>query len=357
MAQAIDGPLLLTRTDQILLTAAQASFPLVRRPFAALGETVGEGEQPVIERLASLKEAAVLRKIGPVFEPASLGLSSELAAVEVAPSDLESVGAEVATWAPVTHCYARDHRVNLWYAAVAPGEDWFEWAAARAASLPGVKGAWRLPALRRFKIAVHFDLLARPTGTTPARPHLGASKHQEAAKARGGRAPSPPAAAPDMDLLRAAETDLPLCSDPFSVLAASVHLDADGLLGTLRSWLADGRMRRYGALVGHRRLGFTANSMTAWVVPEEDVDRVGKCLASSPHVSHCYQRPAFPDFPYNVYAMIHGRSRAECLAVVGELSSACGAGDPVTLFSDREFKKTSPNYADLLTPRALPDSS
>ncbi len=357
MARAIDGPLLLTRIDRILLTAAQASFPLVRQPFAVLADIVGEAEQRVIERLASLKEAAFLRKIGPVFEPASLGLSSELAAVEVAPSHLESVGAEVATWAPVTHCYARDHRLNLWYAAVAPGEDWFEWAAARAASLPGVKGAWRLPALRRFKIAVHFDLVARPTGTTPARPHMDASEHDSAGDAHKGPAPSPPPAAPDIDILRAAETDLPLCSDPFSVLAASLPLDADGLLGTLRSWLADGRIRRYGALVSHRRLGFAANSMTAWVVPDDDIDRVGKCLASSPHVSHCYQRPAFPGFPYNMYAMIHGRSRAECLAVVGELSSACGAGDPAALFSDREFKKTTPNYADLLTPRASPDSS
>ncbi len=348
MAEGVASHYRLTNEDRVLLTAAQGSFPIERHPFAALGRSLGQSEESVIQRLASLKAAGFLRKIGPVFEPARLGLTSELLGVEVAPSELERAGCEMATWPPVTHCYARDHRVNLWLAAVAAGPEWFELAAARAASLAGVRGVWRLPALRRFKIAVHFDLTHGELATTPAGSHAAASQHNKAADA-------PTTSRVDLDLLHAAESDLPLCSDPFSVLASSVEAGAEGLVETLRLWLADGRVRRYGALVNHRRLGLTSNSMTAWAVPEVDVNRVGKYLASSPHVSHCYERPAFPGFPYNMYAMIHGTSKADCLAVVTELSAGCGCGDPATLFSHREFKKATPDYADLLTQRGSRD--
>ena len=358
MAEDIADRLPLTRDDRVLLTAAQTSFPLVQRPFAALGDAIGQSEESVIARLSSLKEAGFLRRIGPVLEPKRFGLTTELVAAEVAPSELPSVGAEVAAWPPVTHCYAREHRINLWFAAVAPGEDWFEWAAARTVSLPGVKGAWRLPALRRFKIAVRFDLTA-PQPTVAAQPSPAGPSPDH-----GG--PAVPLAGPpsrkksepvDLEFLRAAETDLPLCSDPFSVLAASLQISADDLLDGLKSWLADGRVRRYGALANHRLLGFTANSMTLWTVPDDQVESVGRRLAAFPQVSHCYERPAFPGFPYNLYAMIHGQSRAQCLAAADELSAACEAGDPVALFSNREFKKTAPSYAELLAERAAPDQS
>ena len=326
--------------DKALLTLAQASFPLVQRPFAALAGEVGLSEEAVIARMTALKASGLIRKIAPVFEPARLGLTTELVAAEVAPPDLEAAGAAVAAWPPVTHCYAREHRVNLWFTGAACGEAWFACAAARAATLPGVCGVWRLPAVRRFKIAVHFDLMAGPdppAGRTCPSP---------------SETPAPPPprwSGSDLSLLRAVEADLPLCPEPFAALASSLAMAPEDLLGNLRQWVADGRIRRYGALVNHRRLGFVANAMTVWAVPDDRLETVGRCLATSPSVSHCYQRPAFPDFPHNLYAMVHAQSRARCLDLIRELSRKCGAGDPVPLFSTREFKKTAPRYSELLT--------
>lgn len=348
MAERLSDLSDLAREERIFLTAAQSDFPLVPRPYAALGEQAGISEHSVIERLTALKASGLVRRIGPIFEPARLGLLSELLAAEVAPADLEAAGAAVGAWPEVTHCYAREHRVNLWFAAIAPGADWFASAAARCASLPGVKGVWRLPALHRFKLTVRFDLVSGLSGSRAPNP-----KAQRAAAA-----PAAPSADPvDAGILQAVEADLPLCPEPFAALASGLSLDGKELLQVLRRWVAAGLVRRYGLLLNHRRLGFSANSMTVWALPPDRLEAAGRCLASSPEVSHCYQRPTFVGFPYNLYAMIHAPSREQCAATAHSLSNACGIGEPAMLFSQREFRKTVPSYSELLAQHAMQHES
>jgi len=109
----------LSLQDRRLLTAAQVAFPLTAHPFADLGSVADLSEAQVIARLGALREQRLIRRVGPVFEPAAIGLTTELVAVEVEPDRVESVGAAVAEWPQVTHCYLRDHRVNLWFAGAA----------------------------------------------------------------------------------------------------------------------------------------------------------------------------------------------------------------------------------------------
>jgi DNA-binding Lrp family transcriptional regulator len=338
----------LSREDRALVTLIQASFPLVPRPFAALADLFAVGEEALLGRLAALKQSGLLRKLGPVFEPARFGLSSELMAAQVAPDELDRVAAVASAWPPVTHSYARSHPVNLWLAAVAAQADWFETGRTRLVHLPGVSGVWRLPAARRFKVAVRFNL------TREADPEIERLTRAIEDINRPSPADLADGVGEDLDrpLLAALETDLPLTSEPFAALADSAGLDAARLLSTLRRWLADGRLRRYGALVSHLRLGFTANAMAVWRVPADRLPEVGASLAASPHVSHCYERPAFPEFPFNLYAMVHARSRERCLELVEDLSDALSASCPdcprEVLFSTQEFRKSSPRFADLL---------
>ncbi len=336
----------LSAEDKALLTLVQASLPLMRRPFQVLGERVGLSEGEVIARLSALKAAGLIRKIGPVFEPAALGLATELMAAEVAPAQLDAVGAAVAAWEEVTHCYAREHRINLWFAGVAAEADWFARAAENVAAMEGVRGVWRLPTLRRFKIAVQFDLTPAPI--TNHKSQITGSPGESPVSSTALRA-DPRATPIDPDLLRALQTDLPLQPDPFAALAAG--RDPDELLATLRALLANGRIRRYGALVSHRRLGIAANAMTVLVVPEERMEEAGRRVSASPAVSHCYQRPTFAGFPYNLYAMIHGRTREECLAAAAEAAQAAAASEWAALFSTHEYGKSSPDYAALLAGR------
>ncbi len=367
MAQGLAPVTELSNSERALVTLVQASFPLVPRPFEAIGKTLGASEETVLEQLTRLKTAGLVRKIGPVFEPASFGITSELIAVQVAPEELERVGAMASAWQSVTHCYARFHSVNLWLAALSAKKEWFEEAQARMLALPGVEGVWRLPALRRFKVAVRFDLTDRMVhrgddattrqGRCMASPRRGGRNEVGLDDSNGAHCCAPlqirsdnsvKIRADQIQLLEALETDLPLCPEPFKELAREHGLEEERILATLQEWTAARYIRRYGALVSHLRLGFVANAMTVWQVAADQVEEVGTALASSEYVSHCYERPPFSGFPFNLYAMVHERSREQCLAVIEELSQHCCGCARAVLFSTHEFKKSSPKYAELL---------
>ncbi len=99
-------------------------------------------------------------------------------------------------------------------------------------------------------------------------------------------------------------------------------------------------IRRFAATIGHRALGIVANAMIVWRVPSEDVERVGGIMASFDEVTHCYERPSVPKWPYNLYSVVHSHSREECRKVAAEISRKTGVEDYQVLFSEREFKKT-----------------
>ncbi|MHB9024845.1 MAG: siroheme decarboxylase subunit beta [Armatimonadota bacterium] len=131
---------------------------------------------------------------------------------------------------------------------------------------------------------------------------------------------------------------------PFAELAAEIGVTEDELLKRLRDLQERGILRRFGAILRHQAAGISANGMSVWNVPEADAERVGTLMAAFPEVSHCYQRPPMPNWPYNLFAMIHGRTEDECRAVAERIAAAIGITDYNILFSIREFKKTSMAY-------------
>ncbi len=116
------------------------------------------------------------------------------------------------------------------------------------------------------------------------------------------------------------------------------------VLATVAQWKQNGTIRRFGAMVRHQRLGYTANAMSAWDVPEERAEEVGRALSAADEVSHCYQRPRAEKWNFNLFAMIHGASAEECERVAARLSGEVGVGIYELLFSSREFKKISMKY-------------
>ncbi|MDP6347744.1 MAG: Lrp/AsnC family transcriptional regulator, partial [Dehalococcoidia bacterium] len=114
--------------------------------------------------------------------------------------------------------------------------------------------------------------------------------------------------------------------------------------GLANGFLERGIMRRYAALLGHRKLGFRANAMICWEVSQERIEEVGLFMASSPAVTHCYERPTSAEWPYNLFTMVHAPSREECAGVIAELSDRVGMKEYTLLFSTRELKKTRVKY-------------
>lgn len=147
----------------------------------------------------------------------------------------------------------------------------------------------------------------------------------------------------DERIVRATQGGLPLVAEPYQAIAASLGIEAAELLARLEAMLADGRIRRIGAVPNHYALGYAANAMTVWDVDDEAVDELGAAVGSLSFVSHCYRRPRrLPAWRYNLFAMVHGRDRGETEARRAQIRAALGdalrADD--ALYSTRILKKT-----------------
>jgi siroheme decarboxylase len=141
-------------------------------------------------------------------------------------------------------------------------------------------------------------------------------------------------------------------SDAYAPAAEQLGVPVERLLEHLRGMVERKLLRRVAGILFHRRAGFSANGMGVWKVPEDRIVELGPQMAAVRGVSHCYRRPTYPDWPYSVFTMAHGRSKEECDAVLDGVAAVCGldGDDRATLYSSTEYKKVrlhyfTPNYA------------
>ena len=146
----------------------------------------------------------------------------------------------------------------------------------------------------------------------------------------------------DLTIVRALHCGIPMSLTPFDDIAREAGVSVDDLLAKIEAWKAEGIIRRFGAILRHMTAGYSVNAMTVWNVPDDQADKFGDIASGSKSVSHCYARPRFEGFDYNLYTMIHGKSREDCEAAVREISEATGVTDYAMLYTTAEFKKTSP---------------
>ena len=320
----------LTDFDRRLLDGAQRSVPLVRRPYAALAERLGCEPSVVLERLAVLRggEQPVVREIAAIFDAARLGYGSALVGCRVAAGALDRAGAIVAGHPGVSHAYARRGPLNLWFTLSIPPESRLGLAgtAARLGALIGADPLHLLPATRRYKLRVHVGADGRMSAPAEAvRPSAPVEAYAPDATERR--------------IIRALQADLPTTDEPFAPLAASADVSVDNLLTMGTHLSAMGVLRRYGAILHHRRAGVRANVMVAWREGPASADALGEAAAALPAVSHCYRREPADGWPYTLYTMIHGRTPAECEAVIADLAALPAAGEHVALWTGRSYKK------------------
>ena len=332
MACVSDTPLALDTKgiDFRLLNAYQRDLPLTERPYAEIGRREGYPAGMIVERLRLLTGRGAISRVGAVFAPRRIG-ASMLAAMRVAPARLDAVATIVSGFAGVNHNYAREHAWNLWFVVTAPDELALEGTLRRLrrdTACPLIT----LPLLTEYHIDLGFDLAsgARPAPSamrpvTPARVPEGA----EAA------------------LIAALEGGLPLRCRPFAALAQRAAMRESQVIALLRGWHADGTLKRFGVVVRHHELGFRANAMCVWNVPDGRVDAFGMRLAACAGVNLCYRRRrAAGRWPYNLYCMIHGRDRGavrERIARIAEASGLAGF-DAEVLFSTRRYKQCGARY-------------
>lgn len=150
--------------------------------------------------------------------------------------------------------------------------------------------------------------------------------------------------APDKKIVRALQEDFPLCEEPYKILAERAGIDEEKFLERVQDFLREKKIRKMGAVLQHRTAGFKSNALCVWDVPPEKLLEVAEIMIAHPAVSHCYDRDPAPNWNYNLYTMIHAKSREECDAIIDELSKLTGITNFQALYSKKEWKKTSMKY-------------
>ena len=327
----------LTEFDRRLLTEMQEDFPLSATPFLVLADRLGASEEGVIACVVALRDAGLLRHVSPIFDGEALGYATCLVAMRV-PEDRLAAAAEIVNAHPgVSHNYRRDHAFNMWFTiAVPPGSDVLAHVQALHA-LAGAESTRPLPAIRRYKIGVSLDVTGERAMDERSQPrHTGG--HSE------DMAPKSALTQREIDVIRAVQGDLPLQAHPFADAAGRLNMDEEQLVGVLDDLRRRGCLRRFAGILRHREAGFRANGMAVWNVPDARACAVGEAMATYTAISHCYERPRYDDWPYNLFTMIHARSTAECDAFVAQLARTHGLDDYAVLYSTTEYKKVRPVY-------------
>lgn len=273
-----------------LVDVLQNSFPLTERPYAEIARRCRVAEDEVLAAVGGMLEAGVIRRIGPVYDSRALGRVTTLAAVKTAPGFTETVAAAIGDFPEVTHNYLRDHEFPVWFTVTAADRGRVEEILATVRGAKGVLELAEFPAERLFKLNAVFP----GTSVPPA-----ACGHRSAVS------PSFP-----------------------------------GDLAAVRAGLAEGSIKRFGAVFDPRRLGFRASALTVWPVADDDMaDRFGAVLSASSAVTHCYLRRAGGPLPRSVYAMVHARDEGELGRLLDGFSRETGV-EPVVLRTRGEYKKT-----------------
>lgn len=148
----------------------------------------------------------------------------------------------------------------------------------------------------------------------------------------------------EIRIIRVLLGGLPICEAPYALVAERAGVSEEELLAQIASWQDDGTIRRFGAVLAHRRAGYRENALAVWNVPDEGVEGFARAAVEHEAVSHCYRRPRFDGFPYNMYTMLHGREPGECEEAAAEIAADTGVADFELLPTVREFKKSAPAY-------------
>jgi DNA-binding Lrp family transcriptional regulator len=319
--------------DRKILNEIQWLFPLTDRPFLEIAQRHNTTEIDIMNRISAMKENGLIRQINAIFDTRRLGYKSALIAFAVKSEKLDFVANEVNKHPGVSHNYERNHEFNMWFTLAIPPNSEMKATLHKMASLDGVIKYRLLPTLKMYKIGVKLDMVnddsinPKPTEgikeLNPEKIHLTEL---------------------DKDFIRELQKDLEIIPEPFVKSAEKLSISTEELFGKAREFEKDGIMRRYAAILRHRDAGFTANGMIVWKVPDNIIDKIGFKLATFSQVSHCYRRPTYPDWEFNLFSMIHARSFDSAEKIAKEMSNIITIYNYKILFSSREFKKERVKY-------------
>lgn len=296
----------LTKLQKQLCNVLQGGLPICPKPYDDLAKYLNNNEKTVLQEIRELKRAGVIRRICAMINHRALGMTSTLVAAHIPEENLQEVAEAVNSLENVSHNYLREHYYNLWFTLQAESPKQIEVTISNLSGRFGID-FYSLPIERVFKLDVRFD--AEGEGQLPG--DIEQVPKSEVVKLNKT----------EKQILSKLEDDLDVISEPFDFLC-SEGLEAEEVLRIIQRLIDKGVIRRIAAIVDHRKLGFVTNVLFCSEVPQNRIVEAGEALAHFGAVSHCYERKTVEDWPYNLFAMMHGKSMGEIQHVINKFTES-----------------------------------
>ncbi|WP_232501342.1 siroheme decarboxylase subunit beta [Sulfurovum sp. NBC37-1] len=306
---------------------------MTQRPFKEIADILNTTEEEVLSTVQRLKDEKIIRQTSAIFDTKRLGYKSSLVAFKVAEDNIDEAAQTINAHPGVSHNYLRNHDYNIWFTmAVAPDSKLgLEKTIEILKEQTGADDAIILPTLKMFKISVKMD-------TTGKR-----AKKEKVKKAAHKEIELTPQ---HIEVIKELQKDIAVTSEPYKEATEKLGMDYDAFFAIANELKESGVMRRFATILNHRKAGFGANAMSVWSVPEEKGEEIGRQMAEFSAVSHCYLRPSYPNWPYNLFAMVHAKTQEECDTLIEEMAKESGLSEYGKLYSTVEFKKQRLVYFD-----------
>lgn len=318
----------LSEQDQRFL-AVLDDLPIVPKPWDVIAQELDRAKDELLDRLARWFDADGVRHLRAMFNSRKIGYEATLIGMAVGGDEADRIAEQIAAMATVSHNFLREGcKYNLWFTLTCPPKN-----PSLVEAIDEIKNRFQKPLIRLdtteyFKISFSsvFHRGPKPSWT---------------------QQPSPAKEMPREVLLRAIDvlqTDLPLLDRPFEAIAADSGLTESQLIDAALTLKHHGIIRRVGAVLNLPNLTQIQNVMCVWDLPEHQVDAFARKAADHPRISHCYRRNVYPDWPWKLYTVIHGRDRDDCMQIIADLAQNVPEAKHMPLWTRKEYKQTPVRY-------------
>lgn len=307
----------------------QGGFPIVEHPYSTVAANLGTDETTLISTIQGLLDDGILSRFGPLYNASGIGGGLTLAAMSVPEDEFDCVVDLINELPEVAHNYRREHTLNMWFVIATETPDLLQNAIANIERLTDLP-VYNFPKLQTFYLGLW--LVLDDAGGVTTR-----SIEQPL------RATRMTIDNLDRNIIHATQSGLALQTSPYHEVAKQCGCDTQTVMNRIQCMLNFGVIRRIGAVPNHYRLGLRSNGMSVWDVADDRLDELGKQVGELDFVSHCYERPRhLPQWPYNLYAMVHGTDQAEVSYKVSQIAELLGNGcqQHDVLLSSKILKKS-----------------
>lgn len=313
--------------DKKILNYIQQGIPFIRKPFLKIAKDLKLSEDYLLKRIKILKKKKYIREISAIFEARALGYKSTLVALAVPKYQIRKVVSSINKHPGVSHNYERECEFNVWFTLTIEKKKSFENEIRRMLGRVHSIKTMVLVSKRLYKINATFGL-GKEGKKKNIKRKVGKIKLNKEIK----------------KVIVGLQGDLPLVEEPFKKIAKTAGLSEDKLLKIANKLKTKGVIRKYIGTVKHNKIGFKANAMVVWRVPELKTDNIGKKFAKYSCVSHCYKRTAHKDWTYNLYTMVHAKNDSELARQIRDMAKTSNIKNCIPLYTKKEFKKQRVKY-------------